>query len=392
MAVQDLTPQLRTRLSRLEKVVGWFVTVATLLLLGGLAYYVYNLAESKGWFITKAPYYTYLESAAGIKEGDKVRLMGTEAGAITVIKPMPPGPGNDNIYVEFEMFGDKIGYVWDDSVVKVRSAGLLGARYLEVTKGGTRVTNNVYATFKEDAGKLVGIFSRDLETFTNWNKGDKGFWLPADEPPELSSQLDQTVAMLKVSLTNILQLTNALTKTLTNAAEATENLNDILREAKPLVRNVTEITSNLKDPRGSLGEWLFPVAMNQQITTILTNANSTVSNVSETVVNANNAVTNVNTNVVIVFSNITVALENLASMTSNLNAQVQHNNNIVTSVSRLIIDTDDMVQGLKRHWLLRSAFKNKEEKPKVQSPKSKVQSPKSEAPPRATNPKGAGRQ
>src|SRR5689334_1486358 len=104
MAVQDLTPQLRTRLSRLEKVVGWFVTIAALLLLGGLAYYIHHLAESKGWFITKAPYFTYLESAAGIKEGDKVRLMGAEAGQIKTIKPMPPGPGRDNIYVEFEMF------------------------------------------------------------------------------------------------------------------------------------------------------------------------------------------------------------------------------------------------------------------------------------------------
>jgi len=33
MALQDLTPQLRTRLSRMERAVGWFVFVATALLL-----------------------------------------------------------------------------------------------------------------------------------------------------------------------------------------------------------------------------------------------------------------------------------------------------------------------------------------------------------------------
>ncbi len=335
----------------MEKAVGWFVTLAALLLLGGLVYYVYHLAENKGWFITQAPYFTYLQSAAGIREGDKVRLMGMEVGEITVIKPMPP-EATENIYVEFVMFAPHYGYVWDDSRVKVHSAGLLGARYLEVTKGGTRVTNNVYATYKEDErGRITGIFSRDSEEFSAYQKGDK-FELFADEPPELSTQLDQTVAMLKVSLTNILQLTNALTRTLTNAAEVTANLNDLLLEAKPVVANAAVITSNLKDPRGSMGEWLFPVAMNRQLTSLLTNANSTMINVDATVTNAN-------TNLVGVFSNVTVMLENLASMTSNLNAQVQRNNNIVSSVSRLIIDTDDMVQGLKRHWLLRSAFKDK---------------------------------
>lgn len=387
MAAQDLTPQLRTRLSRLEKAVGWFVTFATLLLLGGLAYYIYHLAERKGWFLSKAPYFTYLESGAGVKPGDPVRLMGFDAGKITQVTAEKPESG-ENVYVQFEVFSPYYGYIWDDSIVKVRSAGFLGARYLELTKGGTRVTNDVHATFKEDNGKIVGAWSRPLDTFTNWHKGDGPWQLFADEPPELSSQLDQTVAMLKVSLTNILQLTNAIARTLTNAAEVTANLNDIIRDAKPIVANVAIITGNLREPNGALGDWLFPVAMNYQITSLLTNANSTVSNVSTTVVNANSTVTNANTNLVTVFSNITVSLENLASMTSNLNAQVQRNQNIVSSVSRLIVDTDDMVQGLKRHWLLRSAFKNKD---KEEIPNSKSQSPKS-APPRTTNPKGGARE
>ncbi len=357
MPVQDLTPQLRTRLSRLEKAVGWFVTIATLLLLVGLAYYVRSVAVRRGWFENKAPYFTYLESAAGIKVGDKVRLMGSDAGEIVRIDPMPPD-AKENIYVEFQIFGKNIGYIWDDSIVKVKSSGLFG-RYLEVTKGGTRVQTNVFATFREEDGKLTGILSRETEQFVEWRKGGKPFELFSDEPPELSSQLDSTVAMLKVSLTNILQLTNSLNKTLTNAAEVTANLNELLLDAKPLVRNVAVITGNLREPRGSLGEWLLPTNMNYQVTALLTNANSTVSNVNDTVLNANTAVTNANTNLVLVFAQITKTLENLAGITGNLNAQVQRNDNLVSSISRLIVNSDDMVQGLKRHWLLRSAFKDK---------------------------------
>src|SRR5688572_21038656 len=123
MAVQDLTPQLRTRLSRLEKWVGWFVTLAVLLLLGGLAYYIYNLAERKGWFLNKAPYFTYLRSGAGIKPGDPVRLMGFDVGRVTEVTAESPESG-ENVYVEFEIFsrpggqGSYYGYVWDDSLVK----------------------------------------------------------------------------------------------------------------------------------------------------------------------------------------------------------------------------------------------------------------------------------
>ena len=61
MPLQDLTPQLRTRLNRMERAVGWFIMLATLLLLFGFGYYIYNTAESRGWFKIKAQYFIYRE-------------------------------------------------------------------------------------------------------------------------------------------------------------------------------------------------------------------------------------------------------------------------------------------------------------------------------------------
>ena len=54
---------------------------------------------------------------------------------------------------------------------------------------------------------------------------------------------------------------------------------------------------------------------------------------------------------------VSLTLENLAGITSNLNVQVQANSNILANVSKTVVDADDLMQGLKRHWLLRSAFK-----------------------------------
>ena len=90
MALQDLTPQLRTRLSRMERAVGWFVMLAVVLLAAGFIYYMYNTAERKGWFRTKAPYFTFAETATGLKPGDPVTLMGLPVGQITRMEPMPP--------------------------------------------------------------------------------------------------------------------------------------------------------------------------------------------------------------------------------------------------------------------------------------------------------------
>src|SRR5690349_12879690 len=127
MALQDLTPQLRTRLSRMERAVGWFVLLAVVLLSFGFGYYVYSTAERKGWFV---------DSAAGLKVGDPVMLMGFDAGAITEIKPMAADQFTYNVFVKFELKAPNYGYIWTEgSRAKVATADFLGKRVLEVTKG-----------------------------------------------------------------------------------------------------------------------------------------------------------------------------------------------------------------------------------------------------------------
>src|SRR5262249_49626640 len=136
MALQDLTPQLRTRLSRMERAVGWFVMLAIALLLFGFVYYVYTTAERKGWFKTKAPFFTFTLNANGLKVGDPVRLMGFDVGEITEINAMPADQTNFNVYIEFRLKEPFFDYMWSEgSRAKVAAADLLGRRVLEVTKG-----------------------------------------------------------------------------------------------------------------------------------------------------------------------------------------------------------------------------------------------------------------
>src|SRR3954470_9347933 len=316
MALQDLTPQLRTRLSRVERAVGWFVILATVLLLVGFGYYMYNTAERKGWFKIKASFYTYTESAAGLKVGDPVKLMGLDVGRITVMTPPAGDDFEHNMYVEFELIAPNYGYVWTEgSKAKVAIANLVGTRYLEVSRGTAGYPAYEFAPFRIigvsaiqsslpewekwqlgqdvydasetnlilhalsplatnlpvlnrlglqqvavlDARKgqekkyMTAVWNDQKGTYEAFYKGSKKIYaLPSDESPAVTERLEAVVDQVQKALPNIFNLTNQLATVLSNAASLTSNLNEVAVGARPMVSNLTAVTSNLDHP-GALG-------------------------------------------------------------------------------------------------------------------------------------------
>ena len=61
---------------------------------------------------------------------------------------------------------------------------------------------------------------------------------------------------------------------------------------------------------------------------------------------------------------------------SNLNTQVEANTNFVATLQALLLHTDELIEGFKRHWLLRSAFKSKPTNAPPRSPSKVYQTPK----------------
>jgi ABC-type transporter Mla subunit MlaD len=415
MALQDLTPQLRTRLSRMERAVGWFVLLATGLLMFGFCYYVYSTAERKGWFIVKAPYYTYTDRATGLKEGDPVKLMGFDVGQITRIESQPPEDYQHNIYVEFEIKAPYYGYLWTDgSRAKVTPADLLGKRALEVTKGtngyatylfypftkmtltacegldelgkwklaqeiydssGTnrvframvplsrevlaklgelRVSEIALVDTRQEKRTMTAVWNDQLGGYEPYGRTNK-YWLVADESPAVTERLEKLVGDVEKALPNILNLTNQLATVLANSANLTSNLNEVALAARPAASNLAAASAHLDHP-GALGEWLLPTNINRELEGTLGGANATLASA--------------NTNLTELAENLERSLDNLAGLTSNLNQQVQMNTNLLSSISEAIVHTDQFIQGLKHHWLLRSAFKTKSTNPPpARSPK-----------------------
>ncbi|NOS70005.1 MAG: MCE family protein [Verrucomicrobia bacterium] len=383
MALQDLTPQLRTRLSRMERAVGWFVALAVVLLVIGFAYYIQNTAKRRGWFTPKYVYSTSLNSAAGLKVGDPVKLMGDDVGQITRIELNNPSDWY-GLTVYFNIRSPKQGYIWSDSQVKVGS-DFLGSRFLEVTKGFGGVptadentnkvvlgillrteleklqksieqriladTNSVAAAEAQmDPDELQRQILAESNTLVREDKRkfygglQEIYWLTPLESPALNERLDELVKQIEKALPNILALTNQIAATLSNSVTLTSNLNVLATTTQPAAANLATISAQLRG-QGAFGEWALGTDGRQKLMTAFDTANNTLAHTD--------------TNLTALAENLAVSLDNLAGITSNLHAQVAANTNMLGEISDAVIHADEVVQGLKKHWLLKSAFREK---------------------------------
>ena len=409
MPLQDLTPQLRTRLNRMEKAVGWFVFLAAVLLLFGFGYYIYHTAERKGWFLTKAPFHIYVKSSVGLAVGDPVVMMGFPVGQITGIRAMPPLDKN-NVRIDFEVKDDYFRYLWTGGSYAKINSGFLGQSQLEVTRGtngyalvvtqpvsvhtldeAKRLTaaepdhwqlaqevldansnllfrayerlefvfdptnaaalaaaylpsNSIYVydNRQRDARGVVASWDTRYRRYKIFTPGHDSAWMPMLEAPALADQIQAMVSQVQGALPGILALTNKISVVLDNAANVTSNLNSAIVAAQPLVTNLADISGELRAPGGPL-VWALGTNGNAQTQGALTNLNALLGHTD--------------TNLDRLTAEISLTLENVAGITSNLNAQVRANSNMLAVISKTVADSDDFVQGLKRHWLLRSAFK-----------------------------------
>jgi ABC-type transporter Mla subunit MlaD len=429
MALQDLTPQLRTRLSRMERAVGWFVFLAAALLLFGFGYYIYHTAERKGWFKIKAPFHVFVQSSAGLNVGDPVYMMGFAVGTITEVVPQQPYEPH-NVQVKFEILEPYFRYIWrGGSYVKVNAADFFGKRLLEVTRGtnGPAIvvtqpgiwktipeleqliaaetnhwqlyqevldansnivfdaytmltqsnleqiaelkpaTNSIFAYDNAvNYNHIVASWDNRVHRYVNFAPDRDTAWLRAEETPPISDQLQAMVLQVQTALPNVLSLTNRIAAVLDNAANATSNLNVTLVETRPTLTNFALVSAQLREPGGPL-VWALGTNGNEQLQGSLTNVNVLLGHTD----------TNLAALLGHTDTNLTALLINLANITSNLNAQVHSNSNILSSVSKIVVDTDDFVQGLKRHWLLRSAFKSENAaQAKTNAPPQDLRSPR----------------
>ena len=246
---------------------------------------------------------------------------------------MAAAPGDWQLAQDvFNVKSNLIFHAYDhlEQVFNETNAQLLATANLE--------SNSIYIYDKTvNRKRIVASWDGRFHHYKIFKLGDDTAWLRAVEAPPVSDQLQAMVTQVQQALPNVLTLTNKLAAVLDNAVNATSNLNTAIVEARPMITNFDLVSAQLREPGGAM-VWALGTDGNQQLQGALTNANALLASTD---------------------TNLTAILIQLADITSNLNAQVQANTNMLGGISKTVADADDFVQGLKRHWLLRSAFKNK---------------------------------
>lgn len=347
MPANDLTPQLRTRLLGVERAVGLFLLIAAALLVVALAAYVRNTSKRKGWLVRKVPFYFYAKEATGLKPGDPVRLLGRDIGTIRFVETTPPDPwfvqNNYNVFVKLDIWEPYYGYIWSDSRVQILPGDFFGKRVVEITRGETGLVSVVEAP-ELDGFRILN--DKQPDDYVLLSETKSGVWLQAEESLPLSDQLDAIVSGVRQALPG---LTNRLATALEHTTLAVSNANLAIADARPAITNLTRFTAQMNDGPGAVGRLLLPPELLGGLTNTLATADGTLSQATALTVAARDELTNLT-------ARLTLTLDNVASLTSNLNSQVGANSLILSEISSLVVNADDLMQGLKRNWLLRGAF------------------------------------
>lgn len=360
MALQDLTPQLRTRMTRVERLVGLFVVFAVLLMAGVFAYYLRDTGKRRGWFVNKVPYYCYTTDATGLKAGDPVRLLGRDVGRILQIEASPPDPWfieqNYNVFVKFEVWHPYFGYIWSDSRVRIVSSDFFGSRYVEVTRGedglatvwhkpnfeDTEILSDKDAEGKPwtgpDAQEAILVPLRDSKN---------GVWLFTDETPSVAQQAEQIVRTIATTLPS---LTDHVATVLAQTVEATSNAALAIAQLQPALQHVQGIAGRIETEDGAIGRMLLTTNLQNQVDATLTSMDAMLDQTTSILRTSEQQMLDLT-------RRIAMTLDNVALVTSNLSRQVDANSLVLGEVSSLVTGADDMIRGLQRHWLLRSAFR-----------------------------------
>ena len=376
MALQDLTPQLRTRLRKVEWMVVLFLGGTTLLMLASLGWFIFRTGEARGWWVDEVPYYTYVADATGIKVGTPVHMMGFKVGEVTKVDALPLDQLRSWDYYQTNQFrafvGFKVrdkepsrypGYISSDSRVKLGGfpVEIAGGVVLEISVGsmsGTLTTTNLEGgrigvlSDKFAYDELSGKKDSPNRRYVPLSENKTGYYLPIDQSETLLAQVQQVLAKVRGIGTQVDAalpgLTAELYLTLTNVHAITAQLRPNVGPPGALGAMLlpTNLVARFGQP-GGLGDLILPTHLNAQLIATLAAVPGTLSNLDQRTASLGALITN-----------LVKGTAPLGNAITNLDLTMDDmRSNTVPQATALLRTLDSFVEGMKRHWLFRGAFK-----------------------------------
>jgi phospholipid/cholesterol/gamma-HCH transport system substrate-binding protein len=255
--------------ARTKSRVGIIVFAAFVLLAGAIL----TIGGKRGFFLARSTYFAHVPNSQGLSAGNQVRLAGVAVGAVHNLE-VPKKPGQDlTVYFDIERRYQHLLKV--DSKVEIKTIGLLGDKYIEVTPGSPdqpdlppdseikAVTSPELEKILASSGDLVEnvlAISKSLRNILGRTEQGQGFLgemtSPGAEGKALSRSLRETVDSAGLLLKEIREGKGLAGRLLTNEGLA----NDVESEIRSAVASVNRIAQSVEKGT-TTGEGLVPTLL-----------------------------------------------------------------------------------------------------------------------------------
>lgn len=255
--------------ARTKSRVGIIVFAALVLLAGAIL----TIGGKTGFFLARTSYFTRFPNSQGLVAGNQVRLAGVVVGAVRSIE-VPKKPGQD-LTVFFDIERRYQHLLKTDSKVEIRTIGLLGDKYLEVTPGSpdkpdlppeSEITSFRSAELEKilaSSGDLVEnvlAISKSLRNILGRTEKGEGFLgemtSPGAEGKALSRSLRDTIDSANLVLTEIRDGKGLAGRLLRDEGLA----NDVDRDLRSTMASLNRIAQSVEKGTAS-GEGIVPALL-----------------------------------------------------------------------------------------------------------------------------------
>ena len=275
----------RKQLTWSELRVGLFVLVGLLILAVGIFY-----VTGAGVFGPKYRIKTYLPEVSGLSTGAPVRLDGVEIGTVDQIRLVPREPGKTpermhNIEVVMRVDRKYQNDVLTDSAASLVTEGLLGNRYVTITRGYTGVPlKEGQAVPGTEEKAIKEVVERSADVLSNLKA-------LSDDVEDLINGVQRGKGTLGKLLTDD-QVYNRLNSVLTKSDQIATNLqagqgtigkllmtDDTAAKADKALDQINTILADLRAQKGTMGKLLYDPTLYDQAKEALANGNAVLGDV-----------------------------------------------------------------------------------------------------------------
>jgi phospholipid/cholesterol/gamma-HCH transport system substrate-binding protein len=218
--------------------VGIFIILALIFLAGGILI----MGEETKLFTHKGEVSVIMTDVAGLKEGAPVWLAGVDVGAVTRISFERPKQSNE-VEVDLEVDRDALKKIGPDSIITVKTRGLMGEKYVDITP--SRVYSEVppKRLVGTQLPKLDDVILKAGTAFDTLNgiiagmdKGEGSFGKLLKDP-KLYDNFSNLTLKLDSFMAQVNQGQGTLGK-LTNSSESYDKMMSILNRADQTLNDI----------------------------------------------------------------------------------------------------------------------------------------------------------